>query len=54
VPADIRFMQVVPSTGQVAAPWGPRGIDVALRVSQMQSFSAVAGGKEPGPSGGVQ
>ena len=54
VPADIRFVQVVPSTGQAAAPWGPRGIDVALRVSQMQSFSAVAGGKEPGPSGGVQ
>jgi 1A family penicillin-binding protein len=54
VPSDIRFVQVVPSTGQPVAPWGPRGTDVALRVSQMQSFSAFLGGKEPSPTGGGQ
>ncbi len=52
VPADIRYVQIVPTTGQPVSPWGPRGIDVALRVAQIQSLSTVAGSKEPGSTGG--
>jgi len=35
-------------------PWGPRGVDVALRASQMQSLSPFSGGRDPGPAGGGQ
>jgi len=52
VPSDIRFVQVVPTTGQPVLPWGPRGVDVALRAAQMQSLSPFSGGRDPGPVGG--
>jgi penicillin-binding protein 1A len=52
VPSDIRFVPVGPTTGQPVAPWGPRGMEVALRASQMQSLSTFMGGKEPSPTGG--
>jgi penicillin-binding protein 1A len=50
VPSDIRFVQVVPTTGQPVLPWGPRGVDVALRAAQMQSLSPFSGSRVPGPS----
>jgi penicillin-binding protein 1A len=48
VPADIRFVQLVPTTGQPVLPWGPRGVDVALRASQLPSLTPFSGGREPG------
>jgi penicillin-binding protein 1A len=52
VPSDIRFVQVVPTTGQPVLPWGPRGVDVALRDAQIQSLTPFSGGREPSPTGG--
>jgi penicillin-binding protein 1A len=54
VPSDIRFVQVVPTTGQPVLPWGSRGVDVALRAAQMQSLSPFSGGRDPGLAAGVQ
>ena len=54
VPSGIRFVQVVPTTGQPVLPGGPRGVDVALRSSQMPSLAPFSGGREPGPAAGGQ
>jgi penicillin-binding protein 1A len=54
VPSDIRFVQVIPTTGQPVLPWGPRGMDVALREAQMQALTPFSGGREPSPTGGAQ
>jgi len=52
VPSDIRFVQVVPTTGQPVLPWGPRGVDVALRSAQVQSLAPFSGGRDAGPAVG--
>lgn len=40
VPSDIRFVQVSPVSGQPVAPWGPRGMEVALRGGQAPAFAS--------------
>jgi penicillin-binding protein 1A len=52
VPADIRFVQVNPVSGQPPLPWGPRGMEVALKGSQLKAFLPPADGREPSPTGG--
>jgi 1A family penicillin-binding protein len=52
VPSDIRFVQVIPTTGQPTLPWGPRGMDVAMKESQLQSLTPFSAGREPLPTGG--
>ena len=42
--ADIQFLRVNPATGQPALPWGPRGMEVALREAQVQKLSPALGG----------
>jgi penicillin-binding protein 1A len=54
VPADIRFLQLNPTTGHPAVPWGPRGIEVALRGGQMEAIAPAFDGREPRPTGGGQ
>jgi penicillin-binding protein 1A len=54
VPADIRFAQVVSTTGRPVTPGDPRGMDVALRSAQMQSLSTGSEGREASPTGGGQ
>ena len=44
VPANIQFLRVNPVTGQPALPWGPRGMEVALREAQVQRLSPALGG----------
>jgi penicillin-binding protein 1A len=43
VPGDIQFLRVNPATGQPALPWGPRGVEVALREAQVQRLSPASG-----------
>jgi penicillin-binding protein 1A len=46
VPSDIRFVQVNPVTGEPVPPWGPKGMEVALREGQRKFlgvFGAAAG-----------
>jgi penicillin-binding protein 1A len=54
VPSGIRFVQVNPVSGHPAMPWGPRGVEVALREGQLGAFLPVAGAREPSPTGGGQ
>ena len=54
VPPDIRFVNVSPTTGQVPLPWGPHGMEVALREVQMKPFSPPWDSREPSPTGGGQ
>jgi penicillin-binding protein 1A len=54
VPADVRFVQVNPVSGHPAMPWGPRGMEVALRQGQLGPFVPVSDGREPSPTGGGQ
>lgn len=50
VPPDLQFVRVNPVSGQPALPWGPRGMEVALREAQVQRLSPAlgpaAGGRE--------
>jgi len=52
VPSDIRFVQVNPLNGHPAMPWGPRGMEVALREGQLGAFGPISDGREPSPTGG--
>jgi 1A family penicillin-binding protein len=52
VPSDIRFVQVNPVNGHPTLPWGPRGMDVALREGQLGAFVSASDGREPSPTGG--
>jgi penicillin-binding protein 1A len=52
VPSDIRMLPVNPTTGHPALPWGPRGMEVALREKQMAAFVSVDDRREPSPTGG--
>jgi len=54
VPSDIRFVQVNPVSGYPALPWGPRGMEVALRGEQMKTLVPFSDGHEPSPTGGGQ
>jgi penicillin-binding protein 1A len=54
VPSDIRFVQLVPTTGQPVLPWGPRGVDVALRASQVQLLTPFPGGERHPPPPAVR
>jgi 1A family penicillin-binding protein len=56
VPSDIRFVQVNPVSGNPVMPWGPRGMEVALRGGQLSALvpSSVSDGREPSPTGGGQ
>jgi penicillin-binding protein 1A len=54
VPADIRFLQVNPTNGQPALPWGPRSMEIALRRGQMEAIAPAFDGREPSPTGGGQ
>jgi hypothetical protein len=54
VPSDIRFVLVNPVSGQPAMPWGPRGMEVALRGGQLKAFTPSSDGREPSPTGGGQ
>jgi penicillin-binding protein 1A len=54
VPADIRFLQLNSTTGQPAVPWGPRGMEVALRGGQMEAVAPAFDGREPRATGGGQ
>lgn len=46
VPADVQFLRVNPATGQPALPWGPRGMEVALREAQVRSLAPALGGSD--------
>jgi penicillin-binding protein 1A len=52
VPSGIRFVQVNPVNGHPVMPWGPRGMEVALREGQLGAFVPVSDGREPSPTGG--
>jgi penicillin-binding protein 1A len=52
VPADIRFVHVSPTTGQVSLPWGPRGMEVALREGQLKPQTSSWDSRDSGPTGG--
>jgi hypothetical protein len=52
VPSDIRFVQVNPVNGHPPMPWGPRGMEVALREGQLGSWVSISDGREPSPTGG--
>jgi penicillin-binding protein 1A len=39
VPADIRFVQVNPVSGQPPLPWDARGVEVALRRAQLSALA---------------
>lgn len=56
VPSDIRFVQVSPVSGQPVAPWGTRGMEVALRRGQMPALASFSpsDGREPTPTHGGQ
>jgi penicillin-binding protein 1A len=51
VPGNIRFAPVNPVTGQAPLPWGPRGMEVALRQGQSKPTGVPAGGREELPDG---
>ena len=49
VPADIRFVQVNPASGQPPQPWDVRGMEVALRRGQLSALApfSVSDGRPP-------
>ncbi len=48
VPSDIRFVQVDPATGQPVLPWGPKGMEVALREGQKRALGVFGAAAAPG------